>query len=168
MGLTIFLIVLLLVVIYLLVMPIVLLIDTTTDQYFIQFRGLAKASLEAHEEEILRVKLKVFFLKFYFYPLKKINFKWRFKRAKKEGEKPNKRINFKTGFRLLKSFRIKRLIVDIDTGDYITNAKLYPVAAFLKHYSGNINVNFEGRNKLVICIQNRPINIIKSFINLKN
>lgn len=154
--------------IYLLVMPIVLLIDTTTNEYYVQIKGLAKASLESHEEELLRVKLKVFFLKFYFYPLKNISLKRKIKGTPGKVKRTNKKFSHKTGLRLLKSFRIKRLFVDIDTGDCITNAKLYPVAAFLKYYAVNINVNFEGRNQLVLCIQNRPIYILKSLINLKN
>lgn len=166
MILTIFLILLLLVLIYLLVVPIVLLIDTTTNHYYIQIKGLVKASLEAHKEEILRIKLNVFFLKFYFYPLKNIGSKKMPKLVATKISKRSKRDDFQTGVRLLKSFRVKKLYIDVDSGDWILNAKLFPVVTLLKNYVGNINVNFQGRNHLVLCIQNRPINIIKSFINL--
>lgn len=166
MFLTIFLTLLLLVLICLLVMPIVLLIDTTTNEYYIQIRGLVKASLEAHKEELIRIKLNVFFLKFYFYPLKNIGSKKKPKpKSTTKEKKRGKRPDFQTGVRILKSFRVKKLFIDMDTGDCILNAKLYPLVAFLKYYSGNINLNFQGRNQLVLCIQNRPINIIKSFIN---
>jgi hypothetical protein len=166
MFLTIFLTLLLLVLIYLLVMPIVLLIDTTTNQYYIQIRGLVKASLEAHKEELIQIKLNVFFLKFYFYPLQKIGSKKKPRLIAKKKKKRGKKPDFQTGVRLLKSFKVKKLFVDIDTGDCILNAKLYPFVALLKYYSGDINVNFQGRNQLILCVQNRPVNIIRSFINL--
>lgn len=166
MFLTIFLTLLLLVLIYLLVTPIVLLIDTTTNQYYIKIQGLVKASLEAHKEELIRIKLRVFFLKFYFFPLKNIGSKKKPKLITKKKIERSKRFDFQTAVRVLKSFRVKKLFIDIDTGDCILNAKLYPFVALLKYYSGNININFQGRNQLILCIQNRPINIIRSFINL--
>jgi hypothetical protein len=144
-------------------MPVVLLIDTTTNQYYIQIKGLAKASLEAHTEEVIRIKLNAFFMKFYFYPLKNIGSNKKPKTGKKKIKKGGYRPNFYTGLRLLKSFRVKKLYVDIDTGDCILNAKLYPLFALLKNYVGNININFQGRNQFILCIQNRPVNIIKSF-----
>lgn len=166
MFLTVFLTLLLLALIYLLFMPIILLIDTTSNQYYIQIQGLLKASLEAHKEELIRIKLTVFFLKFYFYPLKNTGSKKKPKTVVNKVKKRGRTVNFQTGIRLLKSFKIKKLLIDIDTGNWILNAKLYPLIVLLKNYIGNINVNFQGRNQLILCIQNRPINIIKSFINL--
>ena len=46
---------------YLLLIPIVIYIDSDTDQYFIQLKGLAKASIEGHKDEVVRIKLKIFF-----------------------------------------------------------------------------------------------------------
>ncbi len=74
-------------------------------------------------------------------------------------------MGFRTGLRLLKSFRIKQFLLNVDTGNCISNAKLYPVFAFLNYRVGGFNINFQGRNQLVLHIQNRPIHIIRSFIN---
>ncbi|KGL63382.1 hypothetical protein PHEL85_0418 [Polaribacter sp. Hel1_85] len=46
---------------YLLFVPVVLFVATTTNQYYVHIKGLAKVSAEYHSEEILRVKLEVFF-----------------------------------------------------------------------------------------------------------
>lgn len=146
--------------------PIVLCLDTTTNQYYLQFKGLAKASFVAHEEEILQIKLKIFFWKKDVYPLRSIR---SFKSKKKSKSKPRKFLpsnDFRKGMRILKSFEIKQLSVNIDSGDVITNAKLYPIFTLLNYKYGNFNINFEGRNQLALFIQNRPIHIIKSFINL--
>ncbi|WP_273565695.1 hypothetical protein [Maribacter halichondriae] len=60
-------------VIYLLLVPIILYIDTTTNQYYIQLLGLAKASIQGDKEELICIRLKVFFLNFSLYPLRKSN-----------------------------------------------------------------------------------------------
>ncbi|REE79888.1 hypothetical protein BX611_2787 [Lutibacter oceani] len=166
MGLTIFFVLLLLFIVYLLWMPIVLCINTNTNKYFIQFLGLAKASIEGDKKEILKLKLNVLFFNFYFYPLKLKSIKQKGTVKTKKNTKTNKIGNLKKGIRILKSFKVKKIVVEIDTGDCIMNAKLYPVFALLNYNFGNFRINFEGRNQMVLYMQNRPFNIIKSFINI--
>ena len=79
--------------------------------------------------------------------------------------KIRKKISFRKGLRILKSFTMKKLLVNVDTGDCILNTKLYPAFAFLNYHIGDFNINYKGENKLVVHIQNRPIYIITSFIN---
>ena len=97
---------------------------------------------------------------------KKLNNNQQKKKESKKKKRVKKRMGFKTLQKLFKSFKVKKLLVDVDTGDCILNAKLYPVFGFLNYYVGSFKVNFEGRNQLVFQMQNRPINIIKSFINI--
>ncbi len=156
---------LLLMVVYLLLMPIVLCIDTIKNLYYIQLWGLAKASLQGDEEELIQVRFKVFFMDFSFYPLRKFDSK-KGKRSKEvQVKEKRKRMSFRTGWRLLKTFKVKRFLLNIDTGNCISNAKLYPLFAFLNYRMGGFNINFQGRNQLVLHIQNRPIRIIGAFIN---
>ncbi|WP_298895255.1 hypothetical protein [uncultured Psychroserpens sp.] len=162
------LIIFLLAIIYLLLVPIVFYIDTSTNQYFIKIKGLLKASIEPDEAEIFKIHFKVFFFNFFVYPLQKK------KRSKTKAVKTNtskkrgdKRIPFKKVFRVLKSFKIKQFQLDIDTGDCISNSKLYPIFAFLNFYRGHhLGVNYEGRNKILLSVENRPIRMIRSFINI--
>lgn len=154
---------------YLSMMPIVLFIDTKTNQYYLQVKGLVKASIESHDEELFRIRLQLFFLSFYFYPLRNIgigNKKKLLKSTENNNKKIGKGINFKKGLRMLKSFKVKRFLFDIDTGDCILNAKLYPLFAMLNYHVGGFSVNFEGRNRVELHIYSRPIYLIKSFINL--
>lgn len=152
-------------IIYLLLVPIVLCVDTTTNEYYLQLKGLLKANIQGHEEELLEIKLKVLFFKFQFYPIKNLGSTKKKKTSKKK-KKSNKRINLQTGLRILKSFEIKKFFMNVDTGDCISNAKLYPVMALLNYKTGDFRINFEGRNQLVLYVQNRPIRIIRSFINI--
>jgi hypothetical protein len=151
------------IVIYLLFAKISLFIDTSTNRYLLKLQGICSVHAERDETEILKFRLQVFFMHFNFYPLapdKK-------KKIKPEKKKKKSRfsLTFQQGWRFLKSFKIKRFYLDLDTGDCITNAKLYPIFSMVNYKGGNFNINFKGRNKLVLDIQNRPIYIIKSFIN---
>ena len=165
-SLTIFLSLLILVVIYLLLVPIILFINTQTNEYYIQLRGLAKASIQTDKKEILKVKIKVLFMNYNFYPLKRKKTSTKSKKIKKYNN-GRKKFEFRKYLRMLRTFKIKRLFINIDTGDCISNAKLFPLFTFLNQTKGNFKVNFEGRNQMVLHMQNRPINIIKSFIQFK-
>jgi hypothetical protein len=151
---------------FLLWTPIIIKVDTDTNDYFVQWRGLAKARIEGDEQEIVRVKLNVLFLNFKFYPLRS----WG-KSEKKKGHsevKKTKKFNPKNGriaLRVLRTFEIKQFLLHLDTGDYILNAKLYPVFFFLNRFYGDFAINFNDKNRLALQVQNRPIFILKSFIN---
>ena len=151
--------------IYLLWMPIIIKIDTVTSEYFIQFKGLAKASILGDKQELIKIKLKVLFMNFDLFPLQKM-----FSRKKqlKEPEKKNKNWTMGKGqkaLKVLRSFKVKHLILEMDTGDIILNAKLYPVLFFMNRFKGSYAINFENRNRLALHLENRPIRIIKSIIN---
>lgn len=56
---------------------------------------------------------------------------------------------------VLKTFKVKQLELNIDTGDYVTNAYLYPVFYMIKLKTRrNTAINFNGENYLVLHMQN--------------
>jgi len=150
----------------LLLAPIIVCIDTSSNQYYLQLQGLIKANLEKHDTEIFRIRLNVLFMKFYIYPLKKKRINKQKKSNKEHLSKHKKHISFSRSFKILRTFKIKQFFIDMDTGNCILNAKLYPLFALLNYNTGNFHINFQGRNQLVLIVKNRPIDIIKSFINL--
>ena len=149
-------------------MPMILVIDTTNQQYYFQLKGIAKANLIKDDKEIFAVRLRVFFFKFMFYPLKKDKVNKPAKKISTTTKVRNKTTvkSFKTVIRVMKSFKVKRFYLNLDTGDCITNSKLYPVFSLLNYYLGGFYINYTGRNTLVLAIQNRPIRIIKSYFNI--
>ncbi len=171
MGFVVFLILFFALLVSLLFIPVVLCIDTTKNQYFIQLRGLATVSVKQHEKEVLQIRLKVLLFNFYFYPLRKTLEQVQGKKKKvvkkevKKHKKRSKRFDIRKMISILRTFKVKKVLINLDTGDDILNAKLYPLFGLLNHYVGTFHVNFEGRNQLVLQMQNRPIHIIKSFIN---
>ncbi|NAS14448.1 hypothetical protein [Poritiphilus flavus] len=146
--------------------PIDLLVNTNKNKYKIRIKGLAKAEIEADESELLRIRLKVLFLKFYFYPLRKRSASKSKREVTGVTRKKKRQMPLKRGLKVLRSFRLKRLFLEIDTGNCISNARLYPLFALLNFYTdAMLHINYEGRNSLVMHVQNRPVNIIRSFIN---
>jgi hypothetical protein len=142
----------------------VLFIDTNSNQYYIHLYGFPKLSFEAHNEEIFKIKIKVLHFTFSFYPLKKHTNTLK-KKKTIERKKSSIKFSFKTTYRVLKSFKVKQFLLNIDTGNYVTNAKWHPIFALLNYKIGGFNINFEDKNELLLCLRNRPINILKSFIN---
>ena len=64
------------------------------------------------------------------------------------------------------SFRIKKLMADIDTGDFPLNAELIPVTTLLNGPKTNIRINFEDSNFLVMHIQNRIYHYVRLIVRL--
>ena len=71
------------------------------------------------------------------------------------------------GKRLLQSFRVKSFRLELDTGNPILNAQLFPLGFLMGRYSKKVGINFQGRNDILLQIANRPIYILNAFINLK-
>lgn len=155
----------LLLLVSLLLLPIVVFIDTKTNQYHIKIKGLIKASFEKHEDEIFRIRLNILFINFYIYPLRKKKNLIEKKNTKIKPSKSKKQIPIIRFFKILRTFKVEQFFINIDSGNYILNAKLYPLFAFLNYRTGNFHINFQGQNELKLLIKNRPIYIIKSFIN---
>ena len=159
------LILFLLVVMYVLWIPVILYVDTATDQYYLKLKGLSKASIEQHDKQLLKIKLSVLFLKFNIYPLKQLNL---YKQKKSHHTKKKRtHMSISKSLQVLKTFKVERLFMDIDTGNYLLNAQLYPLVIFLNYNNGNFHINFQGRNQLVLHLQSRPIYIIKKLLTLK-
>jgi len=150
---------------YLLFMKMVLYVDTANNEYYVQAKGLVKAKIETHDTELIQIKLNTLFMKFSFFPLGKSKKKKKKTKADKTIVHKRNTIEIQRLFRITRTFKVVQLLVDVDTGDCITNAKLYPPFAFVNYYGGQFRVNFEGRNRLLLHVENRPIRIIKSFIN---
>ncbi|MBC2839297.1 hypothetical protein [Robiginitalea sp. SC105] len=151
----------------LLLLPLEVYLNTGTNEYWARWRGLVRVRVEGDPENILRIRLQAFFRNFYFYPLKaRPTHKPADTEKKKQKRKSSrKRPGFRKIIRILRTFRVRELTLYLDTGNFPLNAKLYPAFALLNGRLGNFNCNFEGRNQLVVHLENRPLRLLKSFIN---
>jgi hypothetical protein len=155
--------------IYLVLMPLELVVDSYAGQYYLRLGFLARLSLEKDPLELLRLHLQVLFLNFYWRP-SDIRVWGRQKKQSKVqtrgGKKP--RITLIQTRRLIRSFRVKTLCLEIDTGNPVLNARLIPLSYVLGRRIGTIGINFRNRNFILVHVVNRPVNILKAFINPKN
>ena len=156
-----------LMVIGLLLIPLQLYINTSSKIYSARVGHLAKAYVEADTVEIIRIRMRVLGYQFFVYPLKKKKSARKKLKKKRKPKAPYK--NLKKGgqwvIRFLRSFKIKEFQLNVDTGDFVRNAQLYPIFGFINHYYLPCSINFQGVNTFVLDLRSRPWNIIKSFIH---
>ena len=160
-----FFILVLLLLFYVLFKPVILVVNTSTSEYYVQMKGLFKASLIGDEETVLKLNLKVLFFNYNFYPLR-MKLKQKKELNKQKGEIKNRRVLFKKGLKFIKSIKVNKMYVNIDTGDCIANAKLYPMFTFFNYHFGTFKINYMGENEVVVNLKSRPWNLVKAIINL--
>ena len=149
--------------VYLLTLPINIVLDSINHEFFVSLGVLARAEVLKDEDYLLRIDLRTPFMRFKYYPLKR-----RVPKKKKKKTSQKRKMEWskvRSMFRVIRSFEVKKFSLNVDTGNCITNAKLYPAFAFLDFWVGNYQVNFAGQNSLQLHLHNRPYRIIKSFIN---
>lgn len=156
-------------------MPLELEISTLKKIYEIRLGKIVHGRLEISNEGIIAIRLKIVWWvkKIVLFPptgetKKKIKDKEIIKSAHKKTKKnPIKNIVGKS-ISVLKSFKVKRFYLDIDTNDYILNAYLYPAFFAIKQWKGlNIQVNFMGREEVDILIKNNLLRMGIAFFRNK-
>ena len=166
MLLILFLLVFVLMLSYLLFSPLQIIIDSQQALYAIRWKGLMEAGLNLHLEEIA-IRLKVFFWEKDLFPLRRqpepvSQQKIAKKKKKKSSLSPAWR---KKVWKLLKSFEVKQFQLDLDTDNYIYNSYLWPVCYFLSnHKNRQLSINYDGRVKVLVLIENRLYRMIKAMI----
>lgn len=66
--------------------------------------------------------------------------------------------------RILQSFTIKRVVLDLDTDDVILNAQLVPLFLYASGGARKLSTNFNGRAYLHLHLLNRPSRLLWIFI----
>ena len=66
--------------------------------------------------------------------------------------------------RVMRTFRVTQWEMDVDTGDYVWNAWLYPVGHWMSKGNRHIRVNFRGENEWLLTVENRLYRIVYALI----
>jgi hypothetical protein len=56
---------------------------------------------------------------------------------------------------LLRTFRVRRLHVAVDTGNYVYNAQFFPVAYALQRWGWDVGINWWDQNEIQLEVENR-------------
>lgn len=152
---------------WLLFAPIFLNINTIEKEYNAGLKGILSLSLKPDEEQIFFIRISIVFYTFNFYPFEAKEKKSKGASKVKKPKKKKKRPRFKTiwliiniVWKVVGSFRLKKLYANIDTDDVMVNAGLIPVFANLHRNNINLNVNYSGDIAMIISIQNNIFRIL--------
>lgn len=165
---------------FLLLTPLYLLISTPDSRYEAGLRGIIKIWIDTNTDGLPEMQVKVFFIQ------KKIHLRL----AKEKSEKPSvsKRIKkifrrrvvvsrkkiktyLKLFLKIFRSFKLKKLKLNIDTGDVIHNAHLIPVFTMIYKNNIQLSVNYEDKNEFILHFENNLgtilLHIVRAFIKHK-
>lgn len=138
---------------WILVAPVIIFLDTDHNQYLLTLPGIFKAML-VPSEHFFTIEGRIFLFPFTYNPfLRQPDKKKNKKSAEKSIEKRNsKQISglFKMAIQVLRSFRIRKLELNIDTDDFTLNAWLIPVFSTLNSENIQMRVNFKGYASLLL------------------
>ncbi len=156
--------------------PLIININTEDKLYDVRLKGVLRLHFN-FEGSVSQISGTVFLIPFTIRP---------FKRVRKEDKKSKRGLkNFydrlsglstaplliKHILKGLKTFNVKYLRINFDTGDFVRNAQLVPCITYLNSSVENMNlsVNFTGESFAIMMIQNRIYKIliiaIKYLIN---
>ncbi len=159
-ALGIVLLVLLLIFLLLLLAPFELRLDTISGDCCLRWRGIASVRLSGEvRDPVVRLWLLGWRKKYHLLELgggkeeEEGEAKQRERRPKKGGRP--RWLTFRLIRRLLRTFRVHRLRLLLDTDDYVLNAYLFPIFQGFSKGNRQLTINFSGRNELALTVTNR-------------
>lgn len=150
------------VLLFMLFIPIIIEINTIKKIY--QIRISMIGSIDMMLSDKITFQLKLFGIKKTFAPFDAI------RQQKEENTKSEiktgeiKNISTKKLFSLIRSFKVKKIYVNIDTKDYIQNALLFPYFFLLNNKKRQFSINYFGQNELILVIKNNMYRILQAFL----
>jgi hypothetical protein len=142
--------------------PLQFVIDTRIPLISLRWFSIGKAILTFEDDKwFLRIWVLFFHKQ---WEVEKLFFKKKkIKRIKKPKQKRKRKFKWSKMFRALKTFRVRKYEIAIDTGDYVLNAWLYPLN-FYPPARKHVHINFFDENYLVLEVRNIPWRLVYAFI----
>ena len=143
---------------WILFLPIRLVINTEDEQFYIKQSGTFKVTFKLDELELVYLRVRLFYISFSLYPIRSI-----LNDAKPADKKKRKKRNlsirtihllFKIIKNNLSTYKVKKLIVNIDTGSVITNSYLFPVGEIIGGKDIRLSINNSNDYNLEVLIEN--------------
>jgi len=150
---------------WLLVGPVIIFVDTESKRYHLTLPGIFRA-IVVPTGELFRVRGWILFIPYSFNPFKK---RRRKQKEKDRAVKKKKRFRFPRGglgmaSDAIRTIRISRLELDIDTDDFMLNAWLVPVFSMVDAPNARLRVNFNGESALLLDLRIRLGALLWAFI----
>ncbi|HDS07532.1 MAG TPA: hypothetical protein ENO05_07885 [Bacteroides sp.] len=162
---------------WILLVPVILFLHTESNSYMVSLPGIFRVAV-VPSDELFHIRGRAFFIPFRYHPFRQRRRKKKKETVKaKETEKPakpaKKRWTGKTaggirlGIDLLRSVRIRRLYLDMDTDDFMLNAWLVPVFSLVNSDHIQLKANFTGNMSLLLDLRIRLGSMLYTFIRYK-
>ena len=148
--------------VYLLFVPFFLEIDTTSGKYSFKIYGIAGARIYISDDTLmLDINITAWHKQIDLFEHKKRQQKVKKKKIKKERRK----IYFHKILAVIKSFKIDKLRLIIDSGNEQLNGILFPVFELASYTTGKtLKINFIDRNEFELTLENNLARILWAYI----
>jgi hypothetical protein len=156
--------------------PIIIFVNTETNRYQLALPGVFRLAV-VPSGGLFHIRCRAFFIPWQynpFKPKKEEGLEKEEKKAKGKAKQPKKPrgLKIRSGSLrmagdLLRSFRIRKLDLDLDTDDVILNAWLVPAFSMVNCENIRMRVNFEGNASLLLDLRTRLGALLWIFIRNK-
>ncbi len=151
---------------WLLLAPLEICINSDKNDYHLKWKGIGEARIVVLPMDLL-LRLQITFWK-KDWSVMEFKFKKDKKTSKKTGaKKPKKKRDPRKMFRFFKrilgSFTVEKLRVNLDTRNYILNGYLFPIFFHISYFfkgKPNLTINYKGKTEINVLIRNRLINML--------
>jgi len=154
--------ILFLLILWLLISPLLIEIDTRVPRAEMRWQSIGHATASYDGEWWLSFRVLFYHKTIRFTEIQAKPHKKKNRQKKSEKTVPVNRMLKKIAT-VLKTIHVTEWQLAIDSGNYILNAKLYPLN-YLPHTAEHIHVNFTDENYLVLKARNRPWKILYAFL----
>jgi hypothetical protein len=148
--------------------PVIIFLHTDAKRYHVVLPGIIKMAI-VPSPDIFYIRGWIFFIPFKYRPFQG---KKRKRKEKPEKPKPKAKLRMLSGNAQLikdaiRSFRIRKLMLDIDTDDFMLNAWLVPAFSMVNGGNIQLRANFEGYSSLILDMRLRLGTLLWIFIRNK-
>lgn len=160
---------------WILFVPIRLVVNTETKQFYIKQAGLFKLTFETDDTELVYLRIRVFLFSFNVYPIRDFISGFKTQPNKKRKKKPRKKkkrkisirtiqLLFKIAKSSLSTFKLEKLIVNLDTSDVIANAYLFPAGEISSGENIRLSINNSDHFFIELLIKNTVFMIVLAVL----
>ena len=157
-------IILVVILIWIFFTPFILRIDTESHTYQVSFGMLVRAWVDSDKSEL------IFHFKIPWYHFRKKLTDIGSGTSKEKKKAKSRSASFRQLKRyqnVIRSFRLTDFYTALDTDDYSVNAQLFPIGLFLTNKGYPTYINFQGRSRLTLEIQNTLWRMATAYTNFK-
>ena len=148
---------------WLLVAPMRIEVDSQQQHVKFQWWGIGHARLFLlNNELLLRARIGPWVHTWHPMRWKRASRKTR-KQSKKDHQR-KRSMSLQRIKKILRSFSLNVLKLDLDTDDYVMNGYLYPLFAMIKRPNRQLQINYNGTTTLYVQLENRGYRLLRAFI----